>query len=127
MQSVEMRMLVDRYIDAYNRKDVAAMLLTVSPDVAFQNIAGGTVNASTSGRTQLAALAEQSLPLFAERHQEILSFDIHDGGAVAAIRFRAVVARDLPNGLKQGQEVVMAGRSEFAFRDGAICKITDIC
>jgi hypothetical protein len=118
-----MRALVDRYIDAYNRMDVDKMLLTVHPNVEFKNISGGVVNASTSGVAELKALAQQSLSLFSERHQDILSFD---SGAVASIAFRAVVASDLPNGLKKGQVLNLLGRSEFEFRDGAISKITDI-
>ena len=35
MNSAEMRALVDQYIDAYNRMDVAGILLTVHPDVKF--------------------------------------------------------------------------------------------
>jgi hypothetical protein len=121
-----MRALVDRYIDAYNRMDVDKMLLTVHPNVEFKNISGGVVNASTSGVAELKALAQQSLSLFSERHQDILSFETHDSGAVASIAFRAVVASDLPNGLKKGQVLNLLGRSEFEFRDGAISKITDI-
>ncbi len=125
MNPAEMRTLVDRYIDAYNNMDVAAMLLTLHPDIEFQNISNGTLNASTSGLAALKALAEQSLPMVSERRQQILSFEANDGQAVAAIGFRAVVADDLPNGLKKGQVLDFSGRSEFAFRDGAIAKITD--
>jgi hypothetical protein len=39
---------------------------------------------------------------------------------------RAVVAADLPNGIKKGQVLNLSGRSEFEFQDGAISKITDI-
>ncbi|MBJ7309475.1 hypothetical protein ACFOLJ_08595 [Rugamonas sp. CCM 8940] len=71
MNPTEMRTLVDRYLDAYNNMDVAAMLLTVHPDIEFQNIADGTLNASTSGLAELKALAEQSLPMVSERRQQI--------------------------------------------------------
>jgi ketosteroid isomerase-like protein len=126
MNSAEMRALVDRYIDAYNRMDIAEMLLTVHPDVEFKNISGGIVNVSSNGIAELKALAEQSVLLFSERHQDILSFESNETKAVASIGFRAVVANDLPNGLKKGQVLNMSGRSEFEFRDGAISKITDI-
>lgn len=126
MKSAEMRTLVDRYIDAYNRMDIPAMLLTVHPDVVFKNISGGSVNASANGIAELRALAEQSLPLFTERHQDIFSFETNETQAVVSIGFRAVVANDLPNGLKKGQVINLSGHSEFEFRDGAISKITDI-
>ena len=126
MKSVEMRTLVDQYIEAYNRMDVAAMLETLHPDVAFKNIAGGTVSASTSGLAEFKALAQQSLPLFSERQQTVLSFEANEAQAVVAIGFRAVVANDLPNGLRQGQVLSLTGRSEFEFRDGAIFGIVDV-
>jgi hypothetical protein len=96
MSPTEMRALVDRYIDAYNRMDVDGMLLVVNRDVKFENISGGVVDASTSGIDELKALAQQSLSLFAERHQDILSFEAHGTRAVASIAFHAVLATDIP-------------------------------
>ncbi|MCF2969962.1 hypothetical protein L1047_01970 [Synechococcus sp. Nb3U1] len=77
----------------------AEMLLTLHPDVEFKNISGGIVNASTSGVAEFKELAEQSLLLFSERHQDILAFETTGNLAVASIRFRAFVADDLPNGV----------------------------
>lgn len=121
-----MRALVERYIEAYNRMDVDEMLLTVHPDVDFKNVSEGVVNASTTGVSELRALALQSLSLFSERQQTIESFQCEGSHAVATVAFRAVVANDLPNGLKSGQVLSFSGRSEFEFRDGVIWKITDI-
>jgi hypothetical protein len=126
MNATEIRALIDRYIDAYNRKDIAAMLLTVHADVEFNNISNGVVNAHTAGVAELKALAEQSVSLFSERHQDIVAFDNTENSAAASIKFRAVVANDLPNGLKEGQLLEMEGRSEFEFLDGLISKIDDI-
>ena len=126
MSPAEMRTLVDRYIDAYNRMDIDKMLLTVHLDVEFKNISGEGVNASANGIAELKVLAEQSLSLFSQRHQDILCFETSGNWAVASIGFRAIVARDLPNGLKKGQVLNLSGRTEFEFRDGAIFKITDI-
>lgn len=121
-----MRTIVDHYIDAYNRMDVEAMLEGVHPHVEFNNISAGVVNASTSGVAELKTLAQQSLSLFSERRQVIESFEVQESQAVATIAFRAVVARDLPNGLKRGEVLNLSGRSEFEFKDGAIFKLTDI-
>ena len=126
MSPTEIRALVDHYIDAYNRQDVDDMLNGLHPLVEFKNISAGVVNASTSGIAELKALALQSLSLFSERHQKIESFEIQGPVAFATIAFRAVVATDLPNGLKEGQVLNLSGRSEFEFQDGAISKITDI-
>lgn len=126
MNPADIRSLVEHYIDAYNRKDVDDMLVGIHPQVEFRNISAGVVNASTSGVAELRSLAQQSLSLFSERCQTIESFEIQGSTAVATIAFRAVVATDLPNGLKKGQVLNLSGRSEFEFKDGAISKITDI-
>jgi hypothetical protein len=121
-----MRSIVDYYIDAYNRMDVDAMLQVVHPHVEFKNISAGIVNASTCGVAELKTLAQQSLSLFSERCQVIESFEIKGSQALASISFRAVVASDLPNGLKKGQVLNLSGSSEFEFEDKVISKITDI-
>ena len=126
MSPTDIRALVDHYINAYNRKDIDDMLIGVHPQVEFKNISAGVVNASTNGVAELRALAQQSLSLFSERNQKIDSFELQGPVAVATIAFRAVVAADLPNGLKNGQVLNFSGRSEFEFQDGAISKITDI-
>lgn len=126
MSPADIRSLVDHYVDAYNRKDVSDMLLGVHPQVEFRNISSGVTNASTSGIAELRTLAQQSLSLFSERCQTIESLEIRGSVAVATIAFRAVVAADLPNGMKKGQVLSLSGRSEFEFKDGAISKITDI-
>ena len=102
------------------------MLKGVHPQVEFKNVSAEVVNASTNGVAELRALAQQSLSQFSERHQKIESFELQDHVAVATIAFRAVVAADLPNGLKKGQVLNLSGRSEFEFQNGTISKITDI-
>ena len=126
MSPTEIRGLVDRYIDAYNRKDIDDMLIGIHPKVEFKNISAGVVNASTNGIAELRTLAQHSLSLFSERNQTIESFELQGPVAVATIAFCAVVAADLPNGLKKGQVLNLSGRSEFEFQDGMISKITDM-
>lgn len=126
MNPTEIRALVARYIDAYNRKDIDDMLIGMHPQVEFKNISAGVVTVRTNGIGELRALAQQSLSLFSERNQKIESFELQGTVAVVAIAFRAVVAVDLPNGLKKGQVLNLSGRSEFEFQDGMISKITDI-
>lgn len=126
MDPDEMRAVVERYIDAYNRMDVAGMLAQVHPEVVFRNVAAGVVDVCTQGATELEALARQSLALFSERRQDILWFQADAARAAAGIAFRAVAARDLPGGVKAGQELTLSGRTEFTFRDGLIVEITDI-
>lgn len=76
MSPTEIRALIDHYIDAYNRKDIDDMLISIHPQVEFKNISAGVVNASTNGTAELRALAQQSLSLFSERNQIIESFEL---------------------------------------------------
>ncbi len=126
LSPTEIRALVDHYIDAYNRKDIDDMLISIHPQVEFRNTSAGVVNARANGIAELRVLAQQSLSLFSERNQKIESFELQGRVAVATIAFRAVVAADLPNGLKKGQVLNLSGRSEFEFQDGAISRVTDI-
>ncbi len=126
MTADEMRRLIERYLDAYNRFDIAGMLATMSPDVHFENVANGVVTASTEGQAELGALAEQSAGWFASRHQKLVDFLANGDTASAEIAFSAVLAQDLPNGPKQGDKLELEGRTEFRVQDGQICSIRDI-
>lgn len=126
MSTAEIKSLIDRYIDAYNRMDVEGMIALLHPRVQFRNIAAGKVNAETQGIDEFRILAQQSLQLFSERRQVVESLEVHGPSAVASIAFHAVAAVDLPNGLRRGQALSLTGRSEFEFQDGTIIRITDI-
>lgn len=48
------------YIEAYNAKDVAAMLAFFDDGCVFENVSGGKVTVRTEGREALEALAKRS-------------------------------------------------------------------
>ncbi|GLQ45153.1 hypothetical protein GCM10007862_02040 [Dyella lipolytica] len=120
-----MRALIDRYIDAYNRMDVAAMLTTMHREVIFENYAGGTLTVRTIGIDELRHLAESSRHLFSARRQTITGYSEAVGTAHVQILFEGTFAIDLPNGVRAGQSIVMNGRSEFRERDGLLIHIAD--
>lgn len=121
------KQLVDRYIRAYNNFDIEGMLKLLHDDVSFHNISGAEVTVSTSGKEEFFKLADMSKNFFSSREQTPLRRETLDNGNVKLeISFSAVVGMDLPNGLKQGQQLQLQGVSEFAFEDGLIKAITDI-
>ena len=65
--------IIARYIDAYNRMNVQAMLDCLSGDVRFINRSNGETTNETHGIEAFRALAEQGVQLFAEREQTILT------------------------------------------------------
>ena len=120
-----MRALVDRYIDAYNRMDVAAMLATMQDEVIFENYTAGVLGVRTIGIAELRHLAENSRHLFSLRRQTITAWGEDGDTAQASIRFEGTFAVDLPNGVRAGQSIALDGRSEFRQHDGRLIYIAD--
>ena len=118
--------LIKRYLEAYNAFDLEGMMSVIHPDIEFKNVNGGEVNATASGADEFRKLAEQSKGLFSMRKQTITSFETKDDQAFIGIDYEGVLASDFPNGMKAGEILRLNGRSEFAFRDGKIYRITDI-
>ncbi|MEW5722259.1 MAG: nuclear transport factor 2 family protein [Thermodesulfobacteriota bacterium] len=125
MKPEEIKRAIHRYIEAYNNFDLEAMLDLLAPDVRFENFAGGEVNARTSGKSEFEALARQSAELFATRKQTVKSLEIESDTARVEIEFEAVLARDLPGGLKAGEKLCLNGASEFVFTHGLMSSIVD--
>jgi ketosteroid isomerase-like protein len=120
-----MRALIDRYIDAYNRIDVDAMLATMHSEVIFENYTTGVLTVRTEGKHELRHLAESSRHLFSARHQSITSYAEAAGVGYAQIHFQGTFAVDLPNGVRAGQSIELDGRSEYRERDGLLIYIAD--
>ena len=117
--------IVARYIDAYNRMNVQAMLDCLSDDVRFINRSNGETTNETHGIEAFRALAEQGVQLFAEREQTFLDCIAIDDRAAVRIGYRAKVKTDLPNGWKAGQEIKMTGTSFFMISEGKISEVID--
>ena len=117
--------IVARYIDAYNRMNVQAMLDSLSNEVRFINRSNGETTNETHGIEAFRALAEQGVQLFAEREQTILDCIAIDDRAAVRIGYRAKVKTDLPNGWKAGQEIEMTGTSFFMISEGKISEVID--
>jgi hypothetical protein len=120
-----MRTLIDRYIDAYNRMDVNAMLTNIHREVIFENYTAGRLSVRAIGIDELRHLAESSRGLFSGRRQTITGYSEADGTAQVQIFFEGTFAIDLPNGVRAGQRIAMPGRSEFRERDGLLIYIAD--
>ncbi len=125
MDESHCRYLIERYLLAYNRFDIDAMLAVLAHNVRFENHSGGQLTMVTEGIDAFGELARQSAPLFREREQRLLELTFEDGMALASIGWRGVFAQDIPGGPSAGSELSLKGRSEFAFEDGRIVRIID--
>lgn len=117
--------LIKCYIEAYNTFDIETMISTLHPDITFQNISNGEINAETHGIEAFQTLAEQSKGLFSSRKQTITNIETLESQTCIDVTFEAVLAIDLPNGLKAGELLQLQGSSEFTFCDGKIVSIVD--
>ena len=119
------REVIERYLAAYNAFDIPGMLTLLHPDVAFENVAGGQVTASTRGRDEFRALAEHGASLFTSRRQRIREYRATPAGADVEIEYEGVLAVELSPELPAGATLRLAGRSIFEMQDGRIVRLVD--
>jgi steroid delta-isomerase-like uncharacterized protein len=117
--------LVLGYIEAYNAKDVDAMLSFFHDACVFEHVSGGKPTVRTEGRAELESLARRSAQAFATREQTVLSLTEGQGRVVAEIAYHAVLQADLSPDLKAGTRLDLRGVSVFEVADGQILRLTD--
>ena len=120
-----MENLIRQYISAYNRMDVPGMMALLHDVIIFENVSNLSGTTTTSGKADFETLARQSLGVFQSRCQTIRSLTLGERTAAVEIEFEAVLAVDLPNGLKVGETMQLRGVTLFAFSDGKIARISD--
>jgi hypothetical protein len=125
MSNEDRKATIERYLAAYNRFDVDAMLAELTPGVRFENVAGGQVNAEASGIEAFRRLAEQGRELFSEREQRVTTLAFEGDTARAVIAWRGCFAVDVPGGPQAGTLVELQGESEFTFDGARIARLVD--
>ncbi|QDA60515.1 nuclear transport factor 2 family protein [Hymenobacter jejuensis] len=126
METPDLKQVVEAYVEAYNRFDVDGMVAHLHDDVVFRNISNGEVNLTTTGKERFRQQAEQATQYFSQREQRVADWKMADNQVEMSIDYTAVVAIDLPNGLKPGDTLHLLGTSIFRFEDGRIILIEDI-
>ena len=117
--------LVTRFLDAYNRLDVDAMMDLVDPEIDFRNVSGGDLDTTAIGQEEFRVVAEQSAFLFSFREQTPTKFEVRGEVVCVDIDFAGTLATDISDELKAGTDFRVSGRSEFVFRDEKIYRLTD--
>lgn len=118
--------IINNYITAYNNFDIDGMMADFDDAIRFENISNGKVDRALVGRAAFKELAEQSKRLLSERRQTIKSFVHEADQTTIQIDYFAVLAIDLPNGLKKGAELQLSGVSVFKFDGNKIVALSDI-
>lgn len=125
MNEEKQKEVIEAYLAAYNRFDVEGMIAQLHPQIVFQNVSDGEVNAEANGIEQFREMAVQSAAMFSSRHQQASEFSA-DGAVVSIeIAYEGILATNLPNGMQAGETLQLIGRSEFIFEDGKLIRITD--
>ena len=125
MDATQAKLLVEKYIEAYNRFDVAAMLACLQPDVQFEHSTNGDVTVRLASKEAFESQAIRAAAWFSERTQRITAFRWLNEQAEADIDYCAITATDLPNGVKAGAMLRFSGYSRFSFREELIAFIQD--
>lgn len=117
--------IIQSYIDAYNRKDVAALVACVTDDIRFENVSNSGQGMKIEGRAAFGELAEQAVAMFTSRHQTITNAVV-DGDRVALeVDWTGTPAVDLGS-MKAGEPIAMRGASFMTITEGLLARIVDL-
>ena len=117
--------IILNYIEGYNSFDSQKMVKDFSENFVFENIQDGKVTMTLKGVQEFLNQAEAAKNNFSKRKQTIISIVHQSDYSEILIDYYAVLACDLPNGLKKRQELRLKGKSRFHFQDGKIVKLID--
>ena len=123
---MEREKIIKDYINAYNNFDIERMLTHLHEQIKFENISNGVTNMTLTDLNSFREQAEQAKDLFTTRRQTIKSWTPKDDLIEIEIEYYAVLAIDLPNGLKKGDNLNLQGKSIFKFSGDKIIELTDI-
>lgn len=117
--------IIENYVNSYNNFDINGMTKDLAKNIVFENISDGKVNLRTEGIEAFKEQAEAAKQYFKQRKQTINSWKIIDSKVVIGISYKAILAIDLPNGLKSGDTLELKGESNFEFENERIKRIID--
>jgi hypothetical protein len=121
----QQQQIIEAYIQAYNQFDIAGMMANLSEGVVFENVTNGIVDLRLEGIEAFRQQAEAATAYFSQR-QQIPTNRMFEGNVVTvSIEYKAALAIDLPNGMKNGDTLTLQGTSRFEFEGEAIVLIRD--
>lgn len=93
--------IIRSYINAYNQFDIPGMVANLHDNIVFKNIQDGETNLLLQGKKEFRQQAELTKTYFKERQQNITSVKHSEDRTEIEIDYYAVLATDMPNGLKK--------------------------
>ncbi|MBQ4876516.1 nuclear transport factor 2 family protein [Pseudoalteromonas luteoviolacea] len=126
MRENENSALINQYIESYNAFNIERMLSLLDDSIVFENEANGAVNVRAEGKLEFENLAKESAKLFSQRNQTVTNLIVNDTTAQINIDYSGVLSVDLPNGMREGDELTVQGKSYFEFKNEKISYIKDV-
>lgn len=120
--TLDMKQLVEQYIQYYNTFQIEKMLDLFTDDCIFQNVSNSSGITECKGKTELRTLAEQGTRIFQERKQTVTNWIISDNKIAIEIDYEATFAKGHPH---EGVHIKLKGVSIFEFRSGKIHRLVD--
>lgn len=117
--------IVERFIQFYNAFQIDDMADLLAEDCIFQNVSNSAGSFECRGKEEFLKLATQSALMFKERKQKVANWVISSLKIAVEIDYSAIIAHDLPNGLKQGERLQLKGVSIYEFENGKIKRLVD--
>lgn len=117
--------IVQRYLDAYNRRDVEALVECVSETVVFENVSNGSAPLHIDGRVAFARLAAQAAETFPVRRLVVRTAVIAGDQVALEVDWTGTPAVDLGE-VKAGERMALRGASFFTIIDDRLARIVDL-
>ncbi len=117
--------LIEQFIEYYNSFEIEQMIDLFTEDCIFENISNSSGSILCHGKPELQEIASKACALFKERKQTITNWVISKDKVAVEIDYIAILAIDLPNGLKAGDSLRLKGVSIYEFEDGKIKRLVD--
>lgn len=124
-QKHQRREIIKAYVQSYNNFDVEGMLKDLHVDVVFENYINGALTHKTEGKEAFREQAEAAKRYFQSREQKVEVWNFNDEAVTININYNAVLATDLPNGMKKGDTLDLKGTTIFKFEEEEIILIRD--
>ena len=118
--------IINNYFDGYNNFDIKKMCKDVDHSIRFENIEEGRMDILILGLPSFTQQAEKVTTYFVSRKITIISFNHTDEQTEAEVVFKALLAKDISNKFKAGDELNLTGKSIFTFSGNKIKMIRDI-
>ncbi len=119
------KQVIENYINAYNNFDIEGMIADLDENIVFENISNGKIDLKTEGLAAFEKQADTAKQYFQQRKQTIEHWEFNESTVSIGIDYEAILAIDLPSGLKSGDTLRLKGKSIFEFDEAKIIKITD--